>query len=47
MHKVSPELLESAIKTVKETLESIAEANEKGVFTTGWGEYSTLKLEDI
>ena len=47
LHKVSPELLASAIETVKETLESIAEANAKGVFDTGWGEYSTLKLEDI
>jgi hypothetical protein len=35
------------METVKETLESIAEANAKGVFDTGWGEHSILKLEDI
>jgi len=47
LHKVSPELLKASIKTVKETLESIAEANAKGVFDTGWGEHSTLKIEDV
>ena len=47
LHKVSPELLKESIKTVKETLESIAEANAKGVFDTGWGEHSTLKIEDV
>jgi exodeoxyribonuclease VIII len=47
LHKVSPELLKASINTVKETLESIAEANAKGVFDTGWGEHSTLKIEDV
>ena len=47
LHKVSPELLKEATEKVEETLAYIAEANKTGVFGTGWGEYSTLKVGDF
>jgi len=47
LHKVSPELLKVATVKVEETLAYIAEANKTGVFDTGWGEYSTLKVGDF
>ena len=47
LHKVSPELLKVATEKVEETLAYIAEANKTGVFDTGWGEYSTLKVGDF
>ena len=47
LHKVSPELLKEATEQVEETLARIAEANKTGVFDTGWGEYSTLKVGDF
>ena len=47
LHKVSPELLKEATEQVEETLAHIAEANKSGVFDTGWGDYSTLKVGDF
>lgn len=44
MHVVSPELLANATERMHRVLATIAEANEKDDFGTGWGDYSLLEL---
>jgi len=36
-----------SLEKVKETLVTVAEANLTGDYTTGWGDYSTLKVGDF
>ena len=42
MHVVGPELLESATIRMKQVLRTIAEANSKEEYGTGWGDYTIL-----
>jgi|TARA_R110000744_G_scaffold38003_5_gene86978 hypothetical protein len=42
MHVVGPELLESATIRMKQVLRTIAEANNKEEYGTGWGDYTIL-----
>jgi len=42
MHVVGPELLESATIRMKKVLQTIAEANSKKEYGTGWGDYTIL-----
>ena len=44
MHLVSPELLANATERMHRVLATIAVANEKEDFSTGWGDYSVLEL---
>ena len=44
LHLVSPDLLENATERMHRVLATIAVANEKEDFSTGWGDYSVLEL---